>query len=135
MTGVRWREDVGFQGKCDYCLEWWPLDGEFWQLSKHAFRMCVACIRDYKRLKQAERRQDPDARARDREDVRAQKAALNAAGILGEYRARWYRANADRIRANKRATYAAQRKADGKPYTPREARPSGVLAALRRRAA
>jgi hypothetical protein len=135
VTGVRYREDTGFQGRCDYCLEWWPLDGEFWQISKRSFRMCLACVRDYSRLKQAERRQDPERRARDREGVALQRKALMQAGIMGEYRNRWYRENAERIRASRREKYAAKRAAEGKPYKPRGSSESVVLATLRKKAA
>lgn len=135
MTGVRWHDELGFQGKCDYCLEWWPLDEEFWQVSKRSFRMCRSCLRDYGRLKQAERREDPETRARDREGSRVQREALTVAGVMGEYRARWYRKNAERIRAQRRASYAAKRAAEGKPYKPHDTKNSVVLAKLRRRAA
>lgn len=42
MTGVRWRPDTGFEGKCGECAEFWPLDMEFWY-PKQGLRRCRAC--------------------------------------------------------------------------------------------
>lgn len=51
MTGVRWREDTGFEGKCEVCREYLPLTPEFWVLD-HGLRRCASCWALYKRLKQ-----------------------------------------------------------------------------------
>ena len=42
MTGVRWREDTGYEGRCDDCKEYWPLDDEFWS-PKHGLARCRGC--------------------------------------------------------------------------------------------
>lgn len=136
MNGVRWRDDTGFQGRCDYCLEWWPLTSDFWiTVERAGFRMCRGCRTDYARLKMAERRLDPEKRAKDRAVVMEMREALAKHGLLGEYRARWYAKNADKIRAQRRARYAAKRAAEGKPYHPHADTPQSVLAQLRKKRA
>lgn len=119
MTGVRWREDTGFEGRCDYCREYWPLDVEFWQVTKVSMRMCKACIREYYRLAQRKRRADPEKRAKDREGVTEMRAVLTRYGLMGDYRRRWYLTNRETILANRRKRYEAERLSAGKSYTPR----------------
>ena len=47
MTGVRWREDVGFEGRCEQCREWWPITGEHWNAARHGgWKRCKACQHD-----------------------------------------------------------------------------------------
>lgn len=48
MKGVRFRED-GFQGRCEYCNSWWPLEVEFWY-PKSGLQRCKACNAEYHRL-------------------------------------------------------------------------------------
>jgi hypothetical protein len=121
MRDVRYRADSGFEGKCEACREWWPIDPECWQVSRAAFRICRACVAEYGRLAQARRREDPEKRARDRAGVTDMRATLRKYGILGEYRHRWYLNRREDICAKRRASYAAQRAAEGKPYAPRAA--------------
>lgn len=50
-TGVRFREDVGFEMRCESCAHkaiesYWPLDLEFWSPSKGMTR-CRACWNEY----------------------------------------------------------------------------------------
>ena len=52
MRGVRIREG-DFEGQCAYCGEYLPLTPDFWPLREHGLRRCKACLREYKRLKQA----------------------------------------------------------------------------------
>lgn len=81
MTGVRWRDDTGFEGQCEVCREYWPLDQEFWQLPK-GFRRCRACHLEARarreRAKYAETHgaayKTPRARAMRRERDRRYKA-------------------------------------------------------------
>jgi len=43
MTGVKYGE-LGFEGRCDECLEWWPLTPEFWPVPAiRRVRICIAC--------------------------------------------------------------------------------------------
>lgn len=123
MTGIRWRE-TGLEGKCEYCREWWPVDNEtireFWTPEKLSFRMCKACTREYYRLAQARRRDDPEKRERDRIGVQEMRETLKKYGLLGEYRHRWYVRNREKVCASRRAKYARQRAEAGMPYTPKE---------------
>lgn len=43
VTGCRYRVDVGYEGKCDDCAEWWPLTDEFWY-PVQGMRRCRACM-------------------------------------------------------------------------------------------
>ncbi len=119
MTGVRWREDTGFEGRCDYCREYWPLTLEFWQVSKVSMRSCKACIREYYRVAQARRREDPEKREADRRGVAEMKATLRKYGLMSEYQHRWYMNNREKLCADRRAKYKADREAAGLSYTPR----------------
>ena len=43
MIGVRYGE-LGFEGRCGECLEWWPLEAEFWPVpGLRRVRICRAC--------------------------------------------------------------------------------------------
>lgn len=121
MIGVRWREDTGFEGRCDYCREYWPLTLDFWKVSKQSMRICRACLNEYHRLAQARRRQDPVKRAKDRQGVHEMRETLREHGLLAEARHRWYLNHRERLCADRRVKYAAKRAAEGKPYTPRGA--------------
>jgi hypothetical protein len=82
VTGCRFRGDVGYEGRCNACAEWWPLTDEFWY-PRQGMARCRACINDGQtrrarraRLSQAEQ---PallvDARRRrNREWMRAKRA-------------------------------------------------------------
>lgn len=48
MNGVRFRED-GFEGVCEGCHEWYPIDQEFWPVWR-GFRFCRACYLETRRL-------------------------------------------------------------------------------------
>lgn len=48
MTGVRWREDTGWEGRCNECCDWWPMDMEFWYPRQGVAR-CRACINLFQR--------------------------------------------------------------------------------------
>jgi predicted RNase H-like nuclease len=103
MTGVRFREDTGFEGRCDYCLSWWPLDREFWY-PVHGMRRCRACLSDLQRRKNAVRRSDPEVRAADVASVRMKRHANREQHL--ERRRAYYRKNRAAICAKRRAEYA-----------------------------
>ena len=42
MTGVRYGE-LGFEGCCDGCQEWWPLEHDFWPIKSRHVHVCRAC--------------------------------------------------------------------------------------------
>ena len=43
MNGVKYTE-LGFEGRCDECLSWWPLDATFWPVpALRRVRICTAC--------------------------------------------------------------------------------------------
>ena len=45
MIGVRFGE-LGFEGKCEMCSSWYPLDTEFWPARVRAVHTCRACFND-----------------------------------------------------------------------------------------
>ena len=49
MTGVRMGES-GYEGRCDGCLEYWPLEPEFWPVKTHGMRLCRACDNEKRRI-------------------------------------------------------------------------------------
>ena len=117
-TGVRVREDE-YELKCDYCLEWWPIGDECWD-KKHGWRQCRACIRERVARRIAERREDPEVRARDRAASKANREAKMAADpdYLRRTQREWYRRNAESQRAKRRERYAAEKAAEGKTVRP-----------------
>jgi len=64
MTGVRFRDDVGWEGRCNECCEWWPLDQEFWYPRQGVAR-CRGC------LNLSQRRSERRARASEASALRA----------------------------------------------------------------
>lgn len=49
-SGIRWREDVGWEVRCDWCANhtgrtatYWPLTDEFWD--RKSMARCRACLR------------------------------------------------------------------------------------------
>lgn len=121
MTGVRWREDTGFEGKCDYCREWWPLDPDAWY-PKSGMRRCRACWAEYKRQKEAGRRADEivhamvKARSRERYHMhRERRLAANRQWKAAhrehvrDYQRRWREANHEKVNEYARRYYAEAR--------------------------
>lgn len=85
MTGVRWHRTDGWEGRCDVCAEWLPLDPEFWPVKGRGLRWCRACENERRRIIQASRRAaDP---AHDRAMNRAH-YALNRTAKLAKAAAR-----------------------------------------------
>ena len=110
MTGVRWRPDTGFEGKCDRCLEWWPLDRTCW-FPDHGMKRCRACLSEIQSQKNKLRRLDPEKRKADVEAMRAFRRA-NAEHVQ-EQRKAYYRAHRERINELARLRYA-ERAAEGR---------------------
>ncbi len=48
MNGVHWREDTGWEGKCNDCATYWPLTHEFWYPRQGTAR-CRACVNERQR--------------------------------------------------------------------------------------
>ena len=106
MQGVRYRPE-GFEGQCEYCRDWWPLERSFWR-PESGLRRCKSCWAEYHRLHEAGRTQDEIVRAmknqRNREAYwsnREQRLAYNRA---------WKAANRERVAEYNRA-YRARTKA------------------------
>ena len=94
-ANVRWRDDTGWEFKCGYCAEWWPLTGEFWW--KRSMSRCRACWLEYQKGYQNERyANDPVFRAGKRD-----------AAKLSAWKDR--QLNPDTMKARKRAYYLANR--------------------------
>lgn len=84
-SNIRFDVDVGcFSLKCSECLEWWPLDIEFWQPTR--MTKCRACIRSWDR----ERKKGGTSRQ--------------------EYNRLWRARNAERLREYARTHYRAMDK-------------------------
>lgn len=73
-TAVRWREDVGWEARCERCVVkkvacYWPLTDEFWD--KARMNRCRACERERQASQKRHRYQtDPAFRDRMLEAVR-----------------------------------------------------------------
>jgi hypothetical protein len=74
VKGVRWSADIGpdgaFEGKCEACLEWWPLDLDNWY-PRRSLTHCRVCELTKTRLRLAKWREAPEVRARINESSRA----------------------------------------------------------------
>jgi hypothetical protein len=71
VNGVRWSKSDGrFEGRCDACCDWWPLDAEtrdvFWPVDGRGLRICRACDRLKTHARTALLRTDPSYRERER---------------------------------------------------------------------
>lgn len=131
-TGLRYREDTGFELCCGECRTYWPLDLEFW--SKVGFSRCKACWAAYKRRSQRENYRRPEVRAkRHAYQVAYRKDASYAKRLYqqekywadpekhrAKARERYYR-NREEILAKKKAKYAA----DGPRWTPEKRKAQG----------
>ena len=111
MTGVRYRTDTGFEGKCDRCLEWWPLNDVTCWSPSNGLKRCRACIAERQAERNRIRRQDPAQREADRLAMQAKRHAT-----LGDYRRAYYRdhyrLNRERINELARARYAARKQGE-----------------------
>lgn len=81
MTGVRWGHIDGWEGRCDACAEWLPLDPEFWPVKGRGLRVCRACDQLAARLRRRARLAAPgglpDERVRQRAYRAVARDALN----------------------------------------------------------
>ena len=112
MTGVRYRED-GFQGQCETCRDWWPLELDYW-LPRWGLRRCRACVKAHRADHQNARyRNEPAYREARREAARltAWKDRVNKPDVISERKRAYYEANRERILAVSRERYAARRRA------------------------
>lgn len=118
---MRYRDDSGFEAKCLYCREWWPLTLEYWR-PKGGLARCASCWTLYKRLNMAGRRADELIRAARNQAGRvryhANKAkSLEAARVwraknkahIAEYNRAYRARNPERSRAESAAYYAEAR--------------------------
>ena len=104
MMRVRFRADLGFEGQCSRCLDWWPLDTGYWK-PRQGLGRCLACIRETARVKNAARRRDPAKRAYEREALAMTRQANREAHLAA--RRDYYRKNRDHILAKRRAAHKA----------------------------
>lgn len=49
-SGIRYRDDVGFEARCGDCRTYWPLDLEYWDPA-HGMVRCRGCHRDSRRAR------------------------------------------------------------------------------------
>jgi ribosomal protein L35 len=91
VRDVRYRNPDGFEGKCEGCLDWFPIDVEFWPRGR-GLRHCRVCEREKTTLRMRELRGDPVVR----ESQQAQHLT-------------YYRANREWILAKRRETHRLRR--------------------------
>lgn len=118
---IRYREDVGWERRCEDCFRaghgtaYWPLLplGEFW--STRTYVRCVACQKERRRRNDRIRHGSLPARVKG--DRRARDAARsrvyyyrNRARVLARAKAR-YQANRERLLAERRDRYWARKAA------------------------
>lgn len=84
MMGVRWSRDLdAFEGRCDACAEYFPLERDFWPVQGRGTRICRACDNLKTKARMQLRRQDATVRESDRQ----RSAAYYASMTLEERRA------------------------------------------------
>ena len=102
---VRYHEDC-FELKCGMCGEFWPLTMEFWR-PRNGLQRCIACWREYHKLKQRGYNQDRLARAarntKNRLRYADRRAERNAAAAV------WKAANPERVKFLRRRYYQEHR--------------------------
>lgn len=122
-SGVRWREDVGYELRCRDCRTYWPLSDEWW--SRRNFSRCKACAQRHKNaLDRARYARDPEARARRRQYLAAYRRDARRAKSLYQFERYWsdpdaarkvardrYYRDRDAILERKRARYADRKAA------------------------
>ena len=119
MNGVRYRTDTGFEGKCDQCLEWWPLNDVTCWSPSNGLKRCRACIAELQAERNRIRRADPLEREADRQAMQAKRQALGSDYRRAYYRDH-YRQNRERINELARARYAARKKGEADKLRKRE---------------
>jgi len=124
-SGLRWREDVGIEKRCDSCPKgmcWWPLTEDFWSF-RSSFVKCRACCAKIKNAANARHlRENEIARLANlgyQRQYRAETTGVRRVKNQAAYwsdperyraaaRARYYR-NRDRLLERKRALYWADK--------------------------
>ncbi len=91
MKGIRVR-DGGFEGQCNYCLQYVPLEPEYWPMNAGGLRRCKACLAEYKRIRQrgyvASRRELYNAAVRDRRALMSDEERADLRRRQREWKAR-----------------------------------------------
>lgn len=108
-SGLRWREDVGIERRCDYCpkaMQWWPLTREFWDFAS-TFVRCRACRDASKRRSSRERYKNPKVRLLALEHAKQYGASAAEVKAIKQ-RARYW-ADPERYRAAARERYVRNR--------------------------
>lgn len=103
MRGVRLATE-GWEGQCDKCRQWWPLDVENW-IPRFGMRRCRACHNEERKVYLRElRANNPEMRAihreRSRENQRMKRRVWGRDAFL-EYQRRWYADNYERLNAER----------------------------------
>lgn len=80
---VQWKEDTGFEMQCLRCETYWPMTLEHWGPKAYGLRMCRACVLS----------------------VMARRRVVSR---KKEKASEWYKANRERINAQRRARQAAR---------------------------
>lgn len=110
-AGFRFR-DGGWEGKCQTCREWLPLDNEFWPTyDGAAWGRCRPCLREYKSRFARERkaRRTPEQADDERAALRLVMAVKRPLTREARREAgrRHYAAHREEVRARARARFAA----------------------------
>lgn len=116
MRGVRHSKD-GWDGQCDKCRQWWPLDTEFW-VPRFGMRRCRACHNEERKVYLRKLRADnPEMRAihreRSRENQRMKRRVWGRDAFL-EYQRRWYAENHERLNAERAERHLILAELDGR---------------------
>lgn len=115
MKGVRLRLE-GWEGQCDSCRQWWPLEEDHW-IPKDGMAKCRACHNEVRRLYVRNlRNANPDMRARHREQSMANQREKRRVGrdAYLEYKRRWWAANHVRLMAEAAERHAIKLELAGK---------------------
>lgn len=126
VRGVRFTAD-GWDGQCDECRQWWPLEADSW-VPRTGLRRCRACVRETsRRYVAALRDANPEMRARHRAQSRENqglKRAIHRDAYL-EYQRRWFAANHVRLNAEAAERHSIKTELAGFPVrtSPREETP------------
>lgn len=98
--------DGEWELRCRTCGDWWPLTLDFYT-PRHGTARCKACWREYQRLYQHGRRQDPSVVLGIRASQRAKYRATREQRLACTRR--WKAANRERIAAYQREWRARQK--------------------------
>lgn len=105
---MRHREDTGFEAKCLYCGEWWPITLEYWK-PRGGMARCKACWTLYHRMHEAGRRLDEFVVEAKRQAERIRYRTHRPARLTANLA--WKAAHKEHIRAYNKAYRAKNREA------------------------